>query len=213
MDSLFRYDGYLNRILTKVMYIAAVNLLFLLCSLPVITIGASCTAMYTVLFRFVKNDEPDILKTFFKAFRENLKKTTGIWTAMLVLSGTLAVNYYALYQMSGGWTEVLRVFLNLILLLWVMLWVYIFPAAAYYKNNVSGYLQFSIRAAVANLPTTAALILMQAAFLLAILFFAQYMQMAVLILACCGFSLPAYVSAGFLVKIFERYSEKDECLG
>lgn len=73
MNSLFHYDGYLNRILTKLMYIVALNLLFLICSIPVITIGASCTAMYTVLFRFVRNDEPDILKTFFKAFRENLK--------------------------------------------------------------------------------------------------------------------------------------------
>lgn len=114
MNSLFRYDGYLNRILTKLMYIAALNLLFLICSIPVITIGASCTAMYTVLFRFVRNDEPDILKTFFKAFRENLKKASCIWAAMLAAAGTLAVNYYALYHMDGGWTEALRVFFNLI---------------------------------------------------------------------------------------------------
>lgn len=207
MDSLFRYDGYLNRVLTKVMYIVALNLLFILCSLPVITIGASCTAMYTVLFRFVKNDEPDILKTFLKAFRDNLKKTSVIWGAMLVVGGTLAVNYYALYQMQGGWTEALRVFLNFILILWAVLWVYIFPAAAYYKNNISGYLQFSIRAAIANLPVTAAMILIQASIFLTILFLAQYMQMAVILLVCCGFSLPAYVSAGFLAKMFERYED------
>lgn len=208
MDSLFRYDGYLNRILTKIMYIAALNLLFILCSLPVITIGASCTAMYTVLFRFVKNDEPDILRTFLKAFWENLKNMTFIWTMMLAIAGTLAVNYYALYQMGGGWTEILRVFLNLILLMWAMLWIYVFPAAAYYKNSVSGYLQFSIRAAIANLPVTAALLLIQAVFLLVILFFAQYIQMAVILLICCGFSLPAYFSAGILVKILERYSKE-----
>lgn len=209
MDSLFRYDGYLNRILTKVMYLVALNLLFLICSLPVITIGASCTAMYTVLFRFVKNDEPDILRTFFKAFRENLKKTSVIWMGMLILAGTLAANYYALYHMQGGWTEALRVFLNLILLAWAMLWVYIFPAAAYYKNSISGYLQFSIRAAIANLPVTAAMILIQAAVLFVILFFAQYLQMAVILLVCCGFSLPAYASAGFLVKIFDNYSKQE----
>lgn len=207
MDSLFRYDGYLNRFLTKAMYIISVNLLFILCSLPVITVGASCAAMYTVLFRFVKSDEPNILKTFFKAFRSNLKKATGIWTAMLVVAGTLVFNYYALYQMQVGWTEILRVFLNLILVLWVMLWAYVFPAAAYYKNNISGYLQFSIRAAIANLPITAVLILTQAVFLLITLFFAQYTQMAVIVLACCGFSLPAYFSAGFLVKVFEQYPE------
>lgn len=209
MNSLFHYDGYLNRILTKLMYIAALNLLFIICSIPVITVGASCTAMYTVLFRFVRNDEPDILKTFFKAFRENLKKAFCIWAAMLAAAGTLAVNYYALYHMDGGWTEALRVFFNFIFIIWVMLWVYIFPAAAYYKNSVLGYFQFSIRVAIANLPVTAAIILIQAAMLLAILFFAQYMQMAVILLICCVFSLPAYFSTGFLVKIFERFEDDD----
>ena len=209
MNSLFHYDGYLNRILTKLMYIVALNLLFLICSIPVITVGASCTAMYTVLFRFVRNDEPDILKTFFKAFRENLKKASCIWAAMLAAAGTLAVNYYALYHMDGGWTEALRVFFNFIFIIWVMLWVYIFPAAAYYKNSVLGYFQFSIRVAIANLPVTAAIILIQAAMLLAILFFAQYMQMAVILLICCVFSLPAYFSTGFLVKIFERFEDDD----
>lgn len=209
MNSLFHYDGYLNRILTKLMYIAELNLLFLICSIPVITVGASCTAMYTVLFRFVRNDEPDILKTFFKAFRENLKNASCIWAAMLAAAGTLAVNYYALYHMDGGWTEALRVFFNLIFIIWVMLWVYIFPAAAYYKNSVLGYFQFSIRVAIANLPVTAAIILIQAAILLAILFFAQYMQMAVILLICCVFSLPAYFSTGFLVKIFERFEDDD----
>ncbi len=209
MNSLFHYDGYLNRILTKLMYIAAPNLLFIICSIPVITVGASCTAMYTVLFRFVRNDEPDILKTFFKAFRENLKNASCIWAAMLAAAGTLAVNYYALYHMDGGWTEALRVFFNLIFIIWVMLWVYIFPAAAYYKNSVFGYFQFSVRVAIANLPVTAAIILIQAAILLAILFFAQYMQMAVILLICCVFSLPAYFSTGFLVKIFERFEDDD----
>ena len=209
MNSLFHYDGYLNRILTKLMYIVALNLLFLICSIPVITIGASCTAMYTVLFRFVRNDEPDILKTFFKAFRENLKKASCIWAAMLAAAGTLAVNYYALYHMDGGWTEALRVFFNFIFIIWVMLWVYIFPAAPYYKNSVLGYFQFSVRVAIANLPVTAAIILIQAAMLLAILFFAQYMQMAVILLICCVFSLPAYFSTGFLVKIFERFEDDD----
>ena len=127
----------------------------------------------------------------------------------MAAAGTLAVNYYALYHMDGGWTEALRVFFNFIFIIWVMLWVYIFPAAAYYKNSVLGYFQFSIRVAIANLPVTAAIILIQAAMLLAILFFAQYMQMAVILLICCVFSLPAYFSTGFLVKIFERFEDDD----
>ena len=76
-------------------------------------------------------------------------------------------------------------------------------------RSVLGYFQFSVRVAIANLPVTAAIILIQAVMLLAILFFAQYMQMAVILLTCCVFSLPAYFSTGFLVKIFERFEDDD----
>lgn len=56
---------------TKIMYIVAVNLLFLVCSLPVVTAGVACSAMYAVLFRYIRGDEPDIVRTFGKEFKNN----------------------------------------------------------------------------------------------------------------------------------------------
>lgn len=94
MKGFFNYDGYLNKILMKLMYIVSVNLLFLVCSVPVFTIGASATAMYTVLFRYSQGDEPDIIRTFFSAIRENFKKSTVVWMGMLVVGMTLGLNYH-----------------------------------------------------------------------------------------------------------------------
>lgn len=205
MKDLFRYDGYLNKILTKVMYIVAINLLFFITSIPIVTIGASCTAMYTVLFKFLQNDEPDILKTYFKAFKENIKKASCIWMGMLAFAGTLVINYYALYHMAGIWTEIVRIFFNFILLFLGVLWIYIFPAVAYYQNSIFGYLQFSIRVAFAHLPVTVLILFLQTAPLLFILFLAQYLPMAVLLLVCCGSSLPSYGAAHLLLKLFKRY--------
>ena len=208
MKSMFDYEGYLNRVLTKVMYIVAVNLLFILCSLPVFTAGASCCAMYTVLFRYMQKDEPDIVRTFLREFKGNFKKATLIWAGMLGIGVTLMMNYYILYHMEGGWTEGIRVFLNLVLLLLAITGVYVYPAMAYYQNSVWGYLQFAIRAAIANLPVTAAVILIWAVSLLGILFLAQFLPMAVLLLICCGFSLPAYLSGHLLLRIWKKYGEE-----
>lgn len=208
MKGIFDYEGYLNRLLTKVMYIVAANLLFVICSLPIFTIGASSCAMYAVLFRYLQGDEPDILRTFLKEFKNSFKQASLIWMGMLAAVVTLAFNYYLLYYMEGVWTEGIRIFLNFVLLMLVILWAYVYPAMSYYKNSTWGYLQFAIRAAIANLPTTAVVILIQAVPLLVILFLAQFLPAAVLLLLCCGFSLPAYLSGHLLLKIWKRYGEE-----
>ena len=208
MKGIFDYDGYLNRLLTKVMYIVAVNLLFMICSLPVFTIGASGCAMYAVLFRYMRKDEPDIIRTFLKEWKNSFRNATLIWMGMLGVLATLMLNYYMLYHLEGAWTEGVRIFLNFVLLMLAAAGIYVYPAMAYYRNSAGGYLQFAVRAAIANLPVTAALILIWTVSLSGILFLAQFLPMAVLLLLCCGFSGPAYLSGLLLLKILKRYGKE-----
>lgn len=204
----FDYDGYLNTILTKIMYIVCLNFLFILCSIPIVTVGASATAMYTVLLRFAEGDEPDILKSFFRAFRDNLKKATTVWIGILAVAVTLMMNYYLIYQMGGITAEVLRVFMNLILLALSAFCVYIFPSMAYYENSIIGYLEFSFRIALGQLPRTILMLAVHTIPLLFVLYLAQYFTVAVLLLVCCGISLPAYYAARILKKLFKIFEEK-----
>lgn len=210
MKGFFSYDGYLIRILTKVMYVVAVNLLFMLCSIPVITAGASAAAMYTVLLRFRKNDEVNILSTFFRAFKDNFKPATLIWIGMAVIGGTLALNYYYLYRsnMSGG--DAIRAVFNIVLLLLAILWIYVFPSVAYFKNTVRGYMKFSAGIALAKLPWTIALCFIHAVPILAFLFMAQFSSIGIILLLCCGFSLSAYISAGIFVRMFSRFEDQSD---
>lgn len=205
MKGLLDYDGYLAKILTNVMYVVSLNFLFLLCSLPIITIGSSCTAMYVVLLQYLQGDEPNILKGFFKAFCANLKKTMVIWCAMLLLGVTLGMNYYFLYQnpIAGG--DGIRWLLNLVALFLAVLWVYVFPAAAYFENSIRGYLTFCSCLAVAKLPWTVLLVGIQTLPILILLFLAQYLPMATLLLLCCGISLPAFFSGKILLPLFKQY--------
>lgn len=64
------------------------NLLFLLCALPLVTIGASASALYTVTLKMVRDEEPPLVKGFFEAFRANFGKATGEWL-ILLLAGFL----------------------------------------------------------------------------------------------------------------------------
>lgn len=208
MNGIFNYDGFLVKILSKVMYVVCLNLLFLICSIPIFTIGAANTAMHTVLLRYHRGDEPHILKGFFGAFRDNFKKSTLVWLVMLALGGTLGVNYLFLYQNQVSGADLIRVLLNLVLVVLLVLWVYIFPAMAYFENSVKGYVMFSVGVAVARLPYTVVLVLIQTVPLLGMLFLAQFIPSAVLLLICCCASLPAYVSEKLFLRLFKDYEDE-----
>lgn len=208
MKGFFDYDGHLVQILTKIMYVVATNLLFLICCIPIVTIGASATGMYAVLFRYQQGDEPDILKTFFHAFKENFRKATAAWMIMLAVIVSLALNFYVLYHMNFAMADVIRIILNFILLFCLAFWVFLFPSICYYENSLKGYFRFAVGISIAQLPKTVLLVLIKTGIILCILFMAQYSTFGVILFVCCAFSLPAYFSGPILLKIFERCEEK-----
>lgn len=208
MKGFFDYDGKVIEILKKVMYVVSVNLLFILCSIPIVTIGAAASAMHTILFRFHQGDEPDILKTYFRAFKENFKDATVSWMLMLITAGTLIVNYCFIRGLNVVGTGIFQVAFNLVLLLWLVFWVYLFSAICYYKNTLSGYVKFVVKLAIARLPYTIGMLMLHVLTVLVMLFMAQYSSFGILALFCCGFSLPAYFSGRILLKMFMQCEEK-----
>ena len=70
MNRLFDADNKLNRFLAKVFDCGILSVLWIVCSIPVFTMGAATIAMYTVTLKMVKNEEGAIVRSFFKAFRE-----------------------------------------------------------------------------------------------------------------------------------------------
>ena len=78
-------DNVIVRALNKICDMCCLNVLWLVCCIPVFTIGASTTALYTVMLKMVKNEEGYIFRGFFKAFKENFKQSTIMWLILLVL--------------------------------------------------------------------------------------------------------------------------------
>ena len=79
MGNLFRYDNKFFEVLGKITNIVILNLLCIVACLPIITIGASVTATYSVAMQMAKDKEPYIVKEFIKRFKENIKTSTIVW--------------------------------------------------------------------------------------------------------------------------------------
>ena len=95
---MFKLDSPLMNFLSKVADIMILNVLFVVFSIPIVTIGASFSAAYYMGFKMVKNEETYIVRGFWKAFKENFKQATIMWIVILLVSGLLGFDYRIMYQ-------------------------------------------------------------------------------------------------------------------
>lgn len=136
------YESKFSQILLKICYSCYLNMLWLLCSLPIFTIGASTAALYDVTLKIVREDDTALTARFFKAFRENFRQATVLWLILLALGILLAADGYILYHLyqstSGGMSVVWTLMLALIIaaaIVYVIVLIYVFPLTASVRNT------------------------------------------------------------------------------
>lgn len=138
MNNLFNLDGPVLQFVNKIVYSVYLNILWFICCIPVITAGASTTALFYVTLKIAKNEEGNITKAFFHSFRENLRQSTLIWLILLVLGIILGADGYILYHMrfeNVFWTLCTAVFCVASAAYAIVL-MYIFPLLARFDNTV-----------------------------------------------------------------------------
>lgn len=146
MNKLLDPESPVMQFITKIAYSAYLNVLWFICCLPVVTAGASTTALFYVSLKITKNEEGNITKTFFRSFRENFKKATVIWLILLVLGIVLALDGYIFYHMrfeNALWTIGTAIFL-VALAAYAIVLMYIFPLLSRFENSVGAMFLNSI---------------------------------------------------------------------
>ena len=100
--NLFDMNGPLMNALRKLANIFLCNVMFCLLSLPVITIGASLSALFVCMQAILTNDEDDVIvKQYWKAFLQNLAQATVIWAFCLLVFAFLGIYYLIVISMTG----------------------------------------------------------------------------------------------------------------
>lgn len=146
MRNLLSPEGPLMSFLTKIAYSAYLNVLWFICCLPIVTAGASTTALFYVTLKVAKNEEGNLTRAFFHSFKENFKQATKIWLILLGLGIALAVDGYIFYHMrfeNALWTIGTAVFL-VALVAYAIVLMYIFPLLARFNNTTLAMFRNSI---------------------------------------------------------------------
>ncbi|MFR7377912.1 MAG: YesL family protein [Oliverpabstia sp.] len=89
MDRLFNMDNKFFTVMGRVADLMMLNIVFIICCLPIVTIGASLTALHYVTLKMARNEESYIIRSFFKSFKQNFKQATVINLIMLLFGGLL----------------------------------------------------------------------------------------------------------------------------
>lgn len=204
MSALFSPDSKFMQVMNRVGDLLMLNLVFLFTCIPIVTIGAASSALYTVSFRFHTDREGKLFRTYFQAFREEFKRSTILWLIVLVFGAASGVNTCLFYLMPGPirWTAILFcIFLVLILLIHA----YIFPLVSQFNNSVGNTFKTALALSLGYLPWSLLITALNVfPFALLLLDLYHFLQMGFLWISLY-FSTAAYVNSIILKKVFKPY--------
>ena len=207
---LFDPEGPLMSALSTLADIIICNIMFVLFSLPVITFGASLTALYTCMLRLVEGEERDdgqIFRTFWFAFRDNFKQATLLWLICLAGIAFLGAYYWVARSFIASLSRIYMVTFFVLVLLFLFGFLYLFPLQARYENSVRNTLRNAWLMSVAALPWTLLnIVLLVAAFYLSFIMNPGAINIFVYIWAVCGFGLVAYLQCFLYRRAFRKLS-------
>jgi len=202
MFKLFEPDGLFARGMSHVYYLVVVNVLWLVCSLPVVTFGASSAALYSCLFRLSRGDDTRPVRRFFAAFAENGKRATAAWLAVLAALVLLIFDwYFASVTDQPVWKIIAVGGLQVV----GMVCTFLFALVARYDNLWYVHLKNALLLAVMYLPVSVVIVVINLIPFLVWLLLPELFNRIMLLWVFLSGGVIAYVNGKMLRRIFERH--------
>lgn len=194
----------LSEIFNKILNLVLLTVYWLVLSLPVITLGASTTALYYTMQKVIKNDRGYVSGEFLRAWKENFKTSTLCWMVHLIVGLIFADECYLCYQMWAkgepiGWLWVLFLVLEV---LNVSMVLFTLPYIARFEDRVGRTLKNSLLMMLAHLIKALLQTLLLIVFVIAVIFFPP----AILVAPAAYMLLSSYI----LERIFEKYMKPED---
>lgn len=201
MNQIFSAENPVFKVFSWIGYMWLLNLVFLICCIPVVTIGASTTAMIYTCIK-LQRDEGALLRNFFKSFKENLAQSTAIFLCYVVVGFLIATCFITWHRIGGMMGNTTLGVACIVLVPYIMTLVYVFGIQSRFVNPIKKTFAYSFWMAVKEWKMTIQLVL--------ILGFVVYVNVATVALVNAfmlfiGFALVAYAFAFYYNKVFQPY--------
>lgn len=202
---IFSLDSPLMRFLNRVADLLILNVTFIVCCIPVFTIGPALSALYTVSLKLADNKEGYIFKGFLKAFRENFKKGLILGLIMTAIALVLGLDYWLLAHATGSLTGPYKMIITASLMIYLMILPYVFSLQARFENKITATFKNAVLLAVAYFPYTLLMLLIIGAAIVVTFWNTTAFLEASIVWMLLGFALIAYVNSFLLERVFAKY--------
>ena len=204
-------DSRIMSFLAKLGDMFILNVLYLVCCIPVITIGAATTALYYNTLKMAENRESYVWREFLRTFQENFKQATIIWMIILVIGAVLVGDFLVMggigSQALASVTAIVVIVVGVFLILTA---VYVFPVRARFDNSVLNIMKYSLLMAIRHLPSTVVILAIHSVPLLLAFASLEAFIRGLLPVLLFTVSILAYFESKLFSRIFSNYYPKTE---
>lgn len=200
-------DSTFGRMMTKCGTVIAANILFVICCIPLFTIGAAEVALYHTVFSMLNaEDAINPFKTYWHGFQKNFIRATIYW---LSFAGIMVLGYIDLRvcMQSGGWIQYLSSGIIAIMFVVFVIVLYLFPLLSVHTGRLSEILKKSIYLAV-NRPLRLIGVGLLHVIPAVLLYVDEVNRPTYAFIGTFfGFGLIAYITGKMLIAQFKTYPE------
>ncbi len=201
---VFDLDSPVIRALNKMTDLLLLNFLTAICCIPIVTAGASFTALHYMSLKLARNEECYIARGFFKSFKQNFKQATIIWLLFLLTLVVLIFDFQYIKYVGDSFNKVLHVVIILVAIIVGFTGTFVFPVLAKFDNTVLKTIKNAFIISGLQFPKTILMFVMNWLPWVLMVIFLQIAPLSVLF----GFSAPAFASAFLYNKFFKKLEEK-----
>ena len=210
IGNLFQNDSMLGQGIRKILTLCGLNLLWLLCCLPVVTVGASSCGLYYALDKF-RQQEDGIFRAFFLGFRRNFKQAVQLWMVLLILALFLAACLRIVDTHMETVPAAVSLGLGLSGFLLAAIYGYGFPLLARFEvDSWRTLLVDAVMLSIACFPKTVQVIALNLLPIVLIAMLPSVLACVIFVWVPVGFVLSALLIQNRLEPMFQRLEEGRE---
>ena len=135
IDKFFDSNNLIWRGMDKIFDVFILNSLWLLCCLPIFTIGPSTIAFYYSMINLIYGEEKSISKDFFYSFKQNFKQGISLGLLLTIIGIFLIADVFMCYKSGTGIYTFFMAFFLILFFLWAFIALYSFPLLAKFDKT------------------------------------------------------------------------------
>ena len=208
MSRFFNPDNPVMEFIAKVFDLVILNLIFIFSCVPIITIGASTSALSYVTLKMVRGEDPYIWRNFWKSFRQNFKQGTLVWIFSILIFIFFGMDFYIINSQNTSLFAVVRILLWIVCAVALSVFLYVFPVISHFVCTTKQALKNALLMTFGHLPYTLMMLALAGLLLFLCSSSSKLFAMIVVLSGICGFSVVSFVYSIMFDRIFQKYESE-----